>query len=401
MFVKDLEYEVGHGDYCFFNLTIGSTICPIALVCYEDKSGNFDSKRIYIVSRLIRFDGCELLRDFLHIKEYTYVLPVRVKTLGEAIREISHTEEDIRNITMTNTPPSVELEEALLLKFGEDVMRTENEAAESNVSTFTIEGYGDVVDIGNPLRERQTDFRIVKGNVEGDTAVELDCRFNNASGGEIFSHAKSNWFTTVFKSQHVPNRFVTIRTVAMKSEDIKNEAVWDSVLLGLRGKASSWDSDRCGCRVWFDKNKFGELTDEHKAKILLFSMMLSKEFSLKTAICGRKPNVSWHTPSSEYADAVASLSPSVLKFDGVKDKVKEEMKRHFDNSLMEVAIMKDGIVFNGSHGSMLSARICAIVEFCEQVVSYAIMTPWQQLDVDDFKKFLRLRVGNSPLNRYM
>lgn len=233
--------------------------------------------------------------------------------------------------------------------------------------------------------------------------VELEVEFSDDDARDEFCDAPSNWLYRESDGS-LSSMGVEIITIPMLPKDIKSENHWKTLTDSIRRFARSWDTSTCGLHVHIGREILGhneESQSETIGKLLYFYHQYLKDSSINRRIYGRDRSYNDHDGKCPESDAVKVLGADVLKHKSVRDKVKEgaiaksRTTRYFDINIQNAHTIE----FRKGRGSLNPERIVAVIEWSELIVQYAKSTPWVNISLEDFMKYLRIvKPKSSKIN---
>lgn len=242
----------------------------------------------------------------------------------------------------------------------------------------------------------------LKDNYEFRVGVELEVEFNNDDLRDDFNEKPSNWFYREHDGS-LGSYGCEIITIPLLPKDAKSKDFWKPLVDDLRGKASSWDNNRCGLHVHIGREAFGKTAEERsetEGKLLFLYHHIVKDTAFNIKVYGRTQSYNEHDGKTDVGGAVALLGGERLFRDkDIAKKVGDAMKeragntRYFDINTTN----PDTIEFRKGRGSINEARIAMVVEYCLLLVRFARRSPWTGISAMRWRDFLRFNAKSEML----
>ena len=231
--------------------------------------------------------------------------------------------------------------------------------------------------------------------------IELEVEFMSDSKRAKFCDTPSNWFYCESDGS-LGSYGCEIITIPLLPKDAKSVDFWKPLTDYLGSRAKSWDTGRCGLHVHIGREILG-VSDEEKSetigKLLYLYHHFVKDTRMNIKIYGRERGYHDQDGKSVAGSSAKELGSEVLKIKSVREKVKDAMiekssrDRYFDINLRNTHTIE----FRKGRGSIKPERITMVVDYCERMCLYAKSTPWQQINYEDFVKFLKATIKNEKL----
>lgn len=232
--------------------------------------------------------------------------------------------------------------------------------------------------------------------------TELEVEFQDRDERTEFADSKSNWFYCESDGSigSASSYGIEIITIPLLPKDAKDELFWAQLTDVLKTRANAWDTDgRCGLHIHIGREILGKTPEQHSetiGKLLYLYHHFVKDTRLNLKVFGRSMGYHERDGKSNMGDAAKLLGGDTLKNKTVAEKVKKAMLdksyngcydstyRYFDINLQN----EHTIEFRKGRGTINPRRITGVIEYCELLCLYAKITPWQQIDYNDFVSYL-------------
>lgn len=242
----------------------------------------------------------------------------------------------------------------------------------------------------------------LKDNYEFRVGVELEVEFNDDELRDEFNDKPSNWFYRESDGS-LGSHGCEIITIPLLPKDAKSEKFWKPLVDELRGKASSWDTGRCGLHVHVGREAFGKTAEEcseTEGKLLYLYHHVVKDTMFNIKVYGRSQSYNEHDGKTDEGNAISLLGGEKLFRDkeickkvGDAMKYRAEDTRYFDINTTNC----DTIEFRKGRGSINEARIAMVVEYCLLLVRFARRSPWSGISAMRWRDFLRFNAKGEML----
>jgi hypothetical protein len=203
------------------------------------------------------------------------------------------------------------------------------------------------------------------------------------------------------------SRGIEFITIPLRPQDAKKAETWSALIAYLSKYAKSWSKSSCGLHVHIGREILGRTAEQQSetiGKMLFLYHHWLKDCSMNRAIYGRMRGYSDHDAKAPEADAARTLGADVFKSKKLKDTVKKALidkssyGRYFDINLSNSATIE----FRRGRGSINTARITAVIEYCELICLYAKQAKWESICEADFVAYCRKKIApTSPLARWI
>lgn len=381
------------GDYAWFVNEDGEFILAFK---YEESHWAFYGKEG------CRFDGSGsprrhcIIERFPFLSEYNHSWIIRgCNNLSWGVNDILN-DTCIEDLTIVNTPLAVD--------YHPESVSTDTASAAA-VESFTSDKYTtdtEYIGFHSYHRHHGVPMNMPKCRFSGHRiGIELEVEFRTDSKRERFCDTPSNWFYRESDGS-LGSYGCEIITIPLLPKDAKSVDFWKPLTDYLGSRAQSWDTGRCGLHVHIGREILG-VSDEEKSetigKLLYLYHHFVKDTRMNIKIYGRERGYHDQDGKSVAGSSAKELGSEVLKIKSVKDKVKDAMikkssrDRYFDINLRNTHTIE----FRKGRGSINPERITMVVDYCERMCFYAKSTPWQQINYEDFVKFLKATIKNEKL----
>lgn len=236
--------------------------------------------------------------------------------------------------------------------------------------------------------------------------VELEVECNSSEAYRKCTSIQSNW-VYMETDGSLSSRGIEFITIPLRPQDAKKAETWSALIAYLSKYAKSWSKSSCGLHVHIGREILGRTAEQQSetiGKMLFLYHHWLKDCSMNRAIYGRMRGYSDHDAKAPEADAARTLGADVFKSKKLKDTVKKALidksshGRYFDINLSNSATIE----FRRGRGSINTARITAVIEYCELICLYAKQAKWESICEDDFVAYCRKKVApTSPLARWI
>jgi hypothetical protein len=242
-----------------------------------------------------------------------------------------------------------------------------------------------------------------RGDSRYKVGIELEVEFNGSDERLDFTEQKSNWFFCESDGS-LGSYGCEIITIPLHPKDAVDIEFWNPLVNSIKHTAESWSTGRCGLHVHVSRTILGNTEDlqtENLGKLLYLYHHHLKDTRVNTEIYGRSRGYNENDGKTKYGDAVATIGKEILKTKGIKDKLCEEMRykanstRYFDINVQNSATIE----FRKGRGSIKSQRIVSVIEWCTLMCEYVKITPWQQIDYNDFVSWVKIAAKGEGLKR--
>lgn len=231
--------------------------------------------------------------------------------------------------------------------------------------------------------------------------IELEVEFTERCHRDNFVAKDSNWFYCESDGSLGCNGCEII-TIPLHPQDAMDRDFWYQLVDSIKEVAESWNTGRCGLHVHVSRTVLGSTTDlqtENLGKLLYLYHHYLKDTRVNVEIYGRSRGYNENDGKTKYGDAVATIGKEILKTKSIKDKLGAEMRckarstRYFDINVQNSATIE----FRKGRGSINSKRIVSVIEWCLLMCEYVKLTPWQQIDYQDFISWAKIAVNGERL----
>jgi hypothetical protein len=236
--------------------------------------------------------------------------------------------------------------------------------------------------------------------------VELEVECNNSESHRKCTEIQSNWIYMETDGS-LSSRGIEFITIPLRPQDAKKAETWSALIAYLSKHAKSWSKSNCGLHVHIGREILGRTAEQQSetiGKMLFLYHHWLKDCSMNRAIYGRMRGYSDQDAKAAEADAARTLGKEVFKSKKLKDTVKKALidksshGRYFDINLSNSATIE----FRRGRGSINTARITAVVEYCELICLYAKQAKWENISEADFVAYCRKKIApTSPLARWI
>lgn len=236
--------------------------------------------------------------------------------------------------------------------------------------------------------------------------VELEVECNSAEAYRKCTEIQSNWIYMETDGS-LSSRGIEFITIPLRPQDAKKAETWSTLIPYLSKYAKSWSKSSCGLHVHIGREILGRTAEQQSetiGKMLFLYHHWLKDCSMNRAIYGRMRGYSDHDAKAPEADAARTLGADVFKSKKLKDTVKKALidksshGRYFDINLSNSATIE----FRRGRGSINTARITAVIEYCELICLYAKQAKWESICEADFVAYCRKKIApTSPLARWI
>ena len=240
-----------------------------------------------------------------------------------------------------------------------------------------------------------------RGASKYQVGIELEVEFTERYHRDEFVDNDSNWFFCESDGSLGSNGCEII-TIPLHPQDATDLAFWSPLVDTIKDVAESWNTGRCGLHVHVSRTILGSTDDlqtENLGKLLYLYHHNLKDTRVNIEIYGRSRGYNENDGKTKYGDAVATIGKEILKTKGIKDKLSEKMRdkarstRYFDINVQNSATIE----FRKGRGSINKHRIVAVIEWCTLMCEYVKITPWQQIDYQDFISWAKIAVKGERL----
>jgi hypothetical protein len=231
--------------------------------------------------------------------------------------------------------------------------------------------------------------------------IELEVEFTERCHRDNFVARESNWFYCESDGSLGSNGCEII-TIPLHPQDATDVEMWNPLVDSIKDNAEAWDTGRCGLHVHVSRTILGNTADlqtENLGKLLYLYHHHLKDTRLNIEIYGRSRGYNENDGKTKYGDAVATIGKEILKTKGIKEKLSAEMRdkarstRYFDINVQNSATIE----FRKGRGSINSRRIVSVIEWSTLMCEYVKITPWQQIDYQDFVSWAKIAVKGDAL----
>lgn len=231
--------------------------------------------------------------------------------------------------------------------------------------------------------------------------IELEVEFSKRYYRDDFVAKDSNWFYCESDGSLGSNGCEII-TIPLHPHDATDIEMWNPLVESIKDEAESWNTGRCGLHVHVSRTILGSTADlqtENLGKLLYLYHHHLKDTRVNIEIYGRSRGYNENDGKTWYGDAVATIGKEILKTKRVKDKLGAEMRdkarstRYFDINVQNSATIE----FRKGRGSINARRIVSVIEWCTLMCDYVKLTPWQQIDYNDFISWVKIAVKGERL----
>lgn len=351
----------------------------------------------YAASAWTHFSGCNELRYQTRDYPYNWVLGKRVTTVEDMIQYIM-AEKDLNRADWCLSGTTAD----------QSTARATTAAPESNV--FVNKNYADTTmytgvksyhshhdDEPNKTLKHHSGYKV---------GVELEVECNNSESHRKCTEIQSNWIYMETDGS-LSSRGIEFITIPLRPQDAKKAETWSALITYLSKHAKSWSKSSCGLHVHIGREILGRTAEQQSetiSKMLFLYHHWLKDCSMNRAIYGRMRGYSDQDAKAAEADAARTLGKEVFKSKKLKDTVKKALiakssrGRYFDINLSNSATIE----FRRGRGSINTARITAVVEYCELICLYAKQAKWENISEADFVAYCRKKIApTSPLARWI
>ena len=240
-----------------------------------------------------------------------------------------------------------------------------------------------------------------RGASKYQVGIELEVEFTERYHRDEFVDNDSNWFFCESDGSLGSNGCEII-TIPLHPQDATDLAFWSHLVDTIKDVAESWNTGRCGLHVHVSRTILGSTNDlqtENLGKLLYLYHHHLKDTRVNIEIYGRSRGYNENDGKTKYGDAVATIGKEILKTKGIKDKLSEEMRdkarstRYFDINVQNSATIE----FRKGRGSINKHRIVAVIEWSTLMCEYVKITPWQQIDYNDFISWVKIAAKGEKL----
>ena len=236
--------------------------------------------------------------------------------------------------------------------------------------------------------------------------VELEVECNNSESHRKCTEIQSNWIYMETDGS-LSSRGIEFITIPLRPQDAKKAETWSALIAYVSKYAKSWSKSSCGLHVHIGREILGRTAEQQSetiGKMLFLYHHWLKDCSMNRAIYGRARGYSDNDAKAAEADAARTLGKEVFKSKKLKDTVKKALidksshDRYFDINLSNLATIE----FRRGRGSINTARITAVIEYCELICLYAKQARWENICEADFVAYCRKKIApTSPLARWI
>lgn len=236
--------------------------------------------------------------------------------------------------------------------------------------------------------------------------VELEVECNSSEAYRKCTEIQSNWIYMETDGS-LSSRGIEFITIPLRPQDAKKAETWSTLIAYLSKYAKSWSKSSCGLHVHIGREILGRTAEQQSetiGKMLFLYHHWLKDCAMNRAIYGRLRGYSDHDAKAPEADAARTLGADVFKSKKLKDTVKKALidksshGRYFDINLSNSATIE----FRRGRGSINTARITAVIEYCELICLYAKQAKWESICEADFVAYCRKKIApTSPLARWI
>ena len=240
-----------------------------------------------------------------------------------------------------------------------------------------------------------------RGASKYQVGIELEVEFAERYHRDEFVENDSNWFFCEADGSLGSNGCEII-TIPLHPQDATDLAFWSPLVDTIKDVAESWNTGRCGLHVHVSRTILGRTNDlqtENLGKLLYLYHHHLKDTRVNIEIYGRSRGYNENDGKTKYGDAVATIGKEILKTKVIKDKLSEDMRdkarstRYFDINVQNSATIE----FRKGRGSINKHRIVAVIEWCTLMCEYVKITPWQQIDYNDFISWVKIAAKGEKL----
>lgn len=358
-----------------------------------DTSGHV---RFYAASAWGLFRGCNERRYQTTDYPHNWVLDARVTTVEDMIQHIMAMRElDRADWCLSGTTEDQSTARATT-------------ALESNV--FVNKNYADTTMYTGiksyHSHHSEEPNKPLKHHSGYKVGVELEVECNSSEAYRKCTEIQSNWIYMETDGS-LSSRGIEFITIPLRPQDAKKAETWSALIAYLSKYAKSWSKSSCGLHVHIGREILGRTAEQQSetiGKMLFLYHHWLKDCSLNRAIYGRMRGYSDHDAKAPEADAARTLGADVFKSKKLKDTVKKALidksshGRYFDINLSNSATIE----FRRGRGSINTARITAVIEYCELICLYAKQAKWESICEADFVAYCRKKIApTSPLARWI
>lgn len=377
---------------------------------------NFDGERVSLYNTDGLFIGCEegldedYIREFSFLSQYNRGWVIDADWTIKAIAEdMCHTNSiqryEFGGVITDDTPRDVLIEvlnqrASFVLDDGDS-----EEVRESEFDDYISDRYTETRlyrGFGSYHSHHGCQFNTPKrGTSKYLVGIELEVEFTERCHRDDFVSKDSNWFYCESDGSLGSNGCEII-TIPLHPQDAMDRDFWNPLVDSIKDVAESWNTGRCGLHVHVSRTVLGNTADlqtENLGKLLYLYHHHLKDTRVNIEIYGRSRGYNENDGTTKYGDAVATIGKEILKTKGIKEKLSAEMRdkasstRYFDINVQN----SETIEFRKGRGSINSKRIVSVIEWCLLMCEYVKITPWQQIDYQDFISWVKIAVKGERL----
>lgn len=399
------------GDYAFIEIKCADTGATHVIFAM-----NYDGGNVSLYSKDRLFEGLDYgllesaIEDFPYLRNYRYGWVIAAsKTLAYIVR----------NMCDGNSVGSYRL-----LGVITDDLHMEEDCLDLSCHLLTLDAEVPMAADSEYISDRYTKNNLYNGlhgyhdhhyghtNNESKrgtskylVGIELEVEFSDEDTREDFTEKDSNWFFCESDGSLGENGCEII-TIPLNPQDATDVEFWNPLTESIKDYAYSWSTGRCGLHVHVSRTILGSTTDlqtENLGKLLYLYHHHLKDTRVNVAIYGRSRGYNEHDGKTKYGDAVATIGKEILKTKKIKDKLSDEMReqsrtdRYFDINILN----EKTIEFRKGRGSINSHRIVSVIEWCTLMCEYVKITPWQQIDYQDFISWVKIAAKGEKLRNFI
>lgn len=378
---------------------------------------NFDGGRVSLYNTDGLFRGCEDGFDEDYIGEFRFLSQYNRGWVIDADWTIKEIAEDMCH---TNSIQRYEFGGVVTDDISRDVSLDElNQQPSFNLDSGDISVAVRVSECDDYISDRYTETSLYRGFSSYHShrgcrfntpkrgtskylvGIELEVEFTERYHRDEFVSKDSNWFYCESDGSLGSNGCEII-TIPLHPQDAMDRDFWHPLVDSIKDVAESWNTGRCGLHVHVSRTVLGSTADlqtENLGKLLYLYHHYLKDTRVNVEIYGRSRGYNENDGKTKYGDAVATIGKEILKTKSIKDKLGAEMRckarstRYFDINVQNSATIE----FRKGRGSINSRRIVSVIEWCLLMCDYVKLTPWQQIDYQDFISWVKIAVKGERL----
>jgi hypothetical protein len=378
---------------------------------------NFDGESVSLYTDRRFFDGNSAGLEHSHIAEFPFLSQYRYGWLLDADWTIERIAADmcgsnsvaryeIGGVLISDIPIDANIEEINQVPCYEldfDIVAPIN--TDESVCDYISERYTESTrysGFGGYHSHHGCRFNTAKrGASKYQVGIELEVEFSERYHRDDFVAKDSNWFYCESDGSLGSNGCEII-TIPLHPQDATDIEMWNPLINSIKDVAESWSTDRCGLHVHVSRTILGNTADlqtENLGKLLYLYHHYLKDTRVNIDIYGRSRGYNENDGKTKYGDAVSTIGKAILKDKSIKDKLSDEMRskarttRYFDINVQNSATIE----FRKGRGSINSKRIVSVIEWCLLMCEYVKITPWQQIDYQDFVSWVKIAVKGEKL----